>query len=75
MENVSATTETCHECFKSHKCAPCHHGMMCHQVADGGDGLQIWRVDTNILNNQSWTADRGWSSSLGDGLGANYSSL
>jgi hypothetical protein len=34
------------------------------QVADGGDGLQIWRVPANILNKQSRTADKGWSSSL-----------
>ncbi|KAJ4428691.1 hypothetical protein ANN_25684 [Periplaneta americana] len=33
-----------------------------------GDGLQIWRVAVNILNKQSWTADKGWSSSLGVGL-------
>jgi hypothetical protein len=29
------------------------------QVANGGDGLQIWRVAANILNKQSRTADRG----------------
>jgi hypothetical protein len=39
------------------------------QVADGGDGLQIWRVAANILNKQSRTADKGWSSSLGVGCG------
>jgi len=27
----------------------------------------IWRVDVNILNKESWTANKGWSSSLGDG--------
>jgi hypothetical protein len=43
------------------------------QVADGGDGLQIWRVAANILNKQSRTADKGWSSSLGVGRGANNS--
>jgi hypothetical protein len=37
-------------------------------VADGGDGLQIRRVTANILNEQSRTADKGWSSSLGVGL-------
>jgi hypothetical protein len=47
------------------KWVPCHHGMARPQVADGGDGLQIWRVAANILNKQSRTADRGWSSSLG----------
>jgi hypothetical protein len=39
------------------------------QVADGGEGLQIWRVAANILNKQSRTADKGWPSSLGVGLG------
>jgi hypothetical protein len=34
-------------------------------VADGGDGLQIWRVAENILNEQSQTADEKWPSSLG----------
>jgi hypothetical protein len=45
------------------KWVPCHHNMVRRQVADGGDGLQIWRVAANILNKQSRTADRGWSSS------------
>jgi hypothetical protein len=39
------------------------------QVADGGDSLQIWRVDANILNKQWRIADRGWSSSWGLGRG------
>jgi hypothetical protein len=47
----------------------CHNGMACPQVADGGDGLQIWRIAANILNNQSMTVDRGWSSRLGVGQG------
>jgi hypothetical protein len=34
----------------------------------------IWRVATNVLNKQSRTADKGWSSSLGFGRGANKSS-
>jgi hypothetical protein len=38
------------------------------QVVDGGDGLQIWRVTANILNKQTWMADKGWSSSLGLGV-------
>ena len=50
---------------------PYHHGMARPQVADRGDGLQIWRVAANILNKQSWTADKGWSSSLGVGRRAN----
>jgi hypothetical protein len=53
---------------------PCHHGMARPQVADGGDGLQFWRLAANILNKQSRTADKGWSSSLGVGRGANNSS-
>jgi hypothetical protein len=28
------------------------------------DGPQIWRVDANILNKQSRTSDKGWSSRL-----------
>jgi hypothetical protein len=43
------------------------------QVADGGEGLQIWRVAANILNKQSRTADKVWTSSLGVGRGANNS--
>jgi hypothetical protein len=37
----------------------CHQGMECPLVGDGGDGLQIWRVATNILNTQSRTDDKG----------------
>jgi len=33
-----------------------------------------WRVVANILNKQSLTADKGWSSSLGVGRGVNNSS-
>jgi len=29
------------------------------RFADGGDGFHIWSVATNILSNQSRTADRG----------------
>jgi len=36
------------------------------QVADGGDGVQMWRVDVNILNKR--TAAKGWASRLGAGL-------
>jgi hypothetical protein len=52
---------------------PCHHGMARPQVSDGGDALQLWREAANILNKQSRTADKGWSSSLGVGRGANNS--
>jgi hypothetical protein len=37
------------------------------------NGLQIWRVATNILNKQSRTADKGWSSNMWVGRGANNS--
>jgi hypothetical protein len=50
---------------------PCHHGTARPQDADGGDGLQIWMVAANILNKESWTVDKGWSSSFGVGRGAN----
>jgi hypothetical protein len=46
------------------KWVPRHHGMARPQVADGGDGLQIWRLAANILNKQSRTADSGRSSSF-----------
>jgi hypothetical protein len=48
----------------------CHHDMALPQVADGGDGLQMWRVAVNILNKQSRTGDNGWSSNVGDAQGA-----
>jgi hypothetical protein len=41
------------------------------EVADGGDGLHIWRV---AANKQARTADKGWFPSLAVGLGANNSS-
>jgi hypothetical protein len=42
----------------------CHHCTAHHPVTDGGDGLQICRVNANILKKQPQTADKGWSSSL-----------
>jgi hypothetical protein len=45
------------------------------QVADGGDGLQIWSVAANILNKQSRTADKGRSSNFGVGCGAKKSAF
>jgi len=39
--------------------------MALSQVADGGNSLQIQRVAENILDKQSQTADKRWSSSLG----------
>jgi hypothetical protein len=35
----------------------------------------VRRVAANILNKQSWTTDKGWSSKLGVGRGADKSSL
>jgi hypothetical protein len=52
---------------------PRHYGMERLRVADG-DVLQIWRVAANVLNKQSRAADKGRSSSLGVGRGANNSS-
>jgi hypothetical protein len=48
---------------------PCHHGMARPQVADGGDGLQIWRVAANILNKQSRQPTRGGLPDWGFGVG------
>jgi hypothetical protein len=48
----------------------CHHSMARPQVADGRDGLQIWRVAANVLNKQSLTVEKGWSFSLEVGRGA-----
>jgi hypothetical protein len=48
-----------------------------HDAASGckwRSGHQIWRVSANILSQRSGAADKGWSSSLGFGLGANISS-
>jgi hypothetical protein len=45
---------------------------MVHQVVNG-EGLQIWRVTVNILNKQSWTTDKRWSSSIGFGKGVTIS--
>jgi hypothetical protein len=38
---------------------PCQQSMTRPQAADGGDGLQIWRVAASMLNKQSRTAYRG----------------
>jgi hypothetical protein len=39
------------------------------------NGLQLWKVAANILNKQPRTDNKGWSSSLGVGCGANNTSL
>jgi len=31
----------------------------------GGEAVCRWTMDVNILNNQSWTDSKGWSSGLG----------
>jgi hypothetical protein len=36
---------------------PCHHGMARPRFANGGYGLQIWRVAANILKKESRSAD------------------
>jgi hypothetical protein len=53
----------------------CHRDMAHPRVADGGDSLQIRMVAACVLNKQSRTADKGWSTSLGVGLVAKGSLL
>ena len=67
------------ECALPHSQMPatylCPEPMgLCHQGADGETTFSM-RVAANILINQSLTADKGWSSSLGVGQGAYSSSL
>jgi hypothetical protein len=50
---------------------PCHHSMARPRLADGRDSLQLWSLAANILNKQPRTNDKGWSSSLEVGRGAN----
>jgi len=46
------------------------HGIMTRaQVADGEEGLRIWRLAADVFNKQSRTADKWWSSSLVVGCG------
>jgi len=52
---------------------PCHHGMTFLRLRMQ-ERPPISRIAANILNKQSRTADKGWSSSLGVGRGANNSS-
>jgi hypothetical protein len=49
----------------------CEYSMESPRVGHGRDGLQLWRLAANILNKQPWSNDKGWSSSLGVGRGAN----
>jgi hypothetical protein len=47
-------------CLASHfKVTLPHHNMALAWVADGEDGIQVWRIDVNVLNKQSWIADKG----------------
>ena len=48
---------------------PCHHGRARPQVADGGTASDM--EGSSELKLQSRKADKGWSSSLGFGPGAN----
>jgi len=43
---------------------PCHHGVVCCHVVDGGDNLQIWIVAAYVLNKKSQTANSALSSCL-----------
>jgi hypothetical protein len=43
--------------------------MVRPQVADGGGGLQIWRVAANVLNKHLQTADRGGPTAWAFGRG------
>jgi len=42
------------------------------RIADGGDCLQLWRVVANLLNKQSRTVDKGWSSSVTQSFGLGF---
>jgi hypothetical protein len=48
-------------------------GMAHPHVADGEEGIQVWRIDANILNKHSRIAHKVWSL-LGIWAGANNSS-
>jgi hypothetical protein len=37
----------------------CHHNMACHDFAEGGKDLEMWRVTVNVLNKESRAADKG----------------
>jgi hypothetical protein len=54
----SHNASCCYFVFVPCYVSTCHHRIARARVADGGDGLQIWRVDANILNKKSLTADK-----------------
>jgi hypothetical protein len=45
--------------------------MAGRQITDRGNGLYVWRIAGNILNKHALQADKGLSSRLGFGRGAN----
>jgi hypothetical protein len=47
------------------KWVPCHHGMERLQVADTGDGIQIWREAADLLYKLRLTENKGLSYCLG----------
>jgi len=49
-----------------------HHGMVHPQVVDGGT-VSNMDGSRKYTDRQSWTANKGWSSSSGVGQGANNS--
>lgn len=51
---------------------PCHQGMICSDITDGADILQVWWTVINMLDIQLQSANKGWSSSLKVGHEANY---
>jgi hypothetical protein len=73
--NEEISCLVCYLVFKGPpvECVHCHRYMARRQVTEGGDGLQVWNQDANILNKQSRAAENGWSSSLGVGLGLTVS--
>jgi hypothetical protein len=73
MKLIHSTLQIQIYCCKAND--PCSVGPLSPQHgASSGCGwrevLQVRRVAANILNKQSLTADKGWSSSLGVGRGA-----
>jgi hypothetical protein len=50
-------------------CGSRHQSMAHLKVAYGGDGLQMLKVAANVVIKQWRAANKGWSSSLGVGLG------
>jgi hypothetical protein len=41
--------------FDDVKWTPYNHGMLHHQIADGGDGHQMWRVDASKMKSLGLT--------------------